>query len=99
MPPWIRTTDGAITLDLHVQPGARETAPAGLHGGIPKIRVASPPADGKANRELTRFLARAAGVPPSRVTVMSGHASRRKVVRIEGDPASIAPAIARALTT
>jgi uncharacterized protein len=48
------------------------------------IRVTAPPVDGKANDALCRFLARAAGVAPSRVRVVRGHASRDKVVRVEG---------------
>jgi uncharacterized protein YggU (UPF0235/DUF167 family) len=48
------------------------------------IRVTAPPVDGKANDALCRFVARAAGVAPSRVSVVRGHASRDKVVRVEG---------------
>ena len=48
------------------------------------IRVTAPPVDGKANDALCRFVARAAGVAPSRVSVVRGHTSRDKVVRVEG---------------
>lgn len=47
-------------------------------------RVAAPPVDGKANVALCKLLAGAAGVPPSRVSVVRGHASRDKTVRFEG---------------
>ena len=40
--------------------------------------------DGKANAALCAFVARAAGVPPSRVSVVRGLTSRDKVVRVEG---------------
>jgi uncharacterized protein len=48
------------------------------------IRVTAPPVDGKANDALCRVVARAAGVAPSKVTVIRGHTARDKVVRVEG---------------
>jgi uncharacterized protein (TIGR00251 family) len=77
----------AIVLTLHVQPGSRRTEAAGRHGELPRIRVAAPPVDGKANAELLHFLARAFGVPLRNVTLVRGEASRRKVVRIVGPSA------------
>lgn len=75
---------GAIVLELHVQPGAKRTEAAGVHGDRVKIRLAAPPVDGAANDELVRFLADAFGVPKRRVTIVSGATSRQKRVRIEG---------------
>ena len=81
--PWRRVgTDGAITLTIHVQPGAKRTEVAGVHGDALKIRVASPPVEGKANEELRRFLAEAFAVPQRNVTLVRGEAGRRKTVRI-----------------
>jgi uncharacterized protein (TIGR00251 family) len=48
------------------------------------VRLAAPPVEGEANRELTRFLARLLGVPPSAVRVVSGDSSRNKVVEVAG---------------
>ena len=80
---WCRDERGAIVLTLHVQPGARRTEVAGVHGNALKIRLAAPPVDGKANAELLRFLADAFGVPQRQVTLLRGEASRQKMVRIE----------------
>jgi len=44
----------------------------------------APPVDGRANAALCALVARAAKVAPSRVCVVRGHASRDKVVRVEG---------------
>ena len=50
MSDWYRVAaDGHITLTLHIQPGAKKTEFAGLHGDALKIRLAAPPVDGKAN--------------------------------------------------
>lgn len=73
------------TLELHVQPGAKRTEVAGMHGERIKIRLAAPPADGRANAALIEFLAEAFGVARRDVTILSGMKSRDKRVLIEGD--------------
>lgn len=50
--------------------------------GTLKIALSSPPADGKANEELKRFLAGEFGTCRSSVTILSGATSRRKLVRV-----------------
>ena len=84
---WL-TADGAgVTLRLHIQPGAKKTEVAGLHGEALKIRLAAPPVDGKANACLIAFLADRLGVARSAISLVSGEASRAKRVRIGGiDP-------------
>jgi uncharacterized protein (TIGR00251 family) len=73
-------------VDLHVrlQPRARRNEVVGERNGAIVIRVTAPPVDGKANAALCEFVARAAGVAPSRVTVVRGLTSRDKVVRVDG---------------
>jgi len=54
-------------------------------------RVAAPATEGRANRALVEALAAAFGVRPQRVTVVTGHSNRMKIVDIEGaDPARAA---------
>jgi uncharacterized protein YggU (UPF0235/DUF167 family) len=48
------------------------------------VRVTAPPVDGRANAALCAFVARRAGVAPSRVRVVRGATSRDKVLRVEG---------------
>lgn len=82
-----RVEANALILSVHVQPSAKRTEVAGLHGeGAQqrlKIRLGAPPVDGKANAELLRFLAEAFGVPLRNVTLRNGETSRRKTVRVE----------------
>jgi uncharacterized protein YggU (UPF0235/DUF167 family) len=49
-------------------------------GGRPflEVRVAAAPADGAANEEVVKLLARALGVPKSSVKLISGQTSRMK---------------------
>jgi len=69
-------------IELHVQPGARSTGFAGMHGERVKLRLAAPAVDNKANRALVEFLAEAFGVPRRNVTIEAGASSRRKTVAI-----------------
>ena len=81
--------DGAVTFRLRVQPRARSTGIAGEHDGALKLKVASPPVDGKANSEIIRYLAKIVGVRQSAVEIVSGATSRDKVVRIQGVTAAV----------
>ena len=55
-----------------------------MHDGLIKVRVAAPPVEGAANQALVEFLANRLRIPKSRVRVVSGLTSRRKVLEIEG---------------
>lgn len=85
MSDWYRlAADGHITLTLHIQPGAKKTEFAGLHGDALKIRLAAPPVDGKANEALLRFIADALKLPRAAISLKSGQTSRRKVLEVSG---------------
>ena len=86
---WLRVGERRATLTLHIQPGAKKTEIAGLHGDALKIRLAAPPVDGKANAALTAFVAERLGVAKSAVTLKSGQTSRRKVLEVTDPPADI----------
>jgi len=69
---------------VHVVPRAAASALAGRHGDALKIRIAAVPADGAANDELVRFLAKLLSVPRSAIAITAGAAARRKTVSISG---------------
>ena len=71
-------------LAVRLQPRARRDEVVGERSGAVVLRVAAPPVDGKANAALEAFVAARAGVPKSAVTVVRGHTSRDKLVRVEG---------------
>lgn len=87
---WIETHPDGITLSLHIVPRASATAVAGLHGQSLKLRVQAPPADGKANKALTAFLAGRLKCPGRAIAITSGAGSREKKVRIQGVSAETA---------
>jgi uncharacterized protein (TIGR00251 family) len=74
----------AADLRVRLQPRSRRTEVVGERAGAVVIRVTAPPVDGKANAALCAFVARAAGVAPSAVSVRRGAGARDKVIRVEG---------------
>jgi len=81
---WYQVKDNKLTLTLHIQPNAKRTEVAGLHGDALKIRIGAAAVDGAANAELLAFLKKAFRVPQSHITLKHGASGRRKVVEIEG---------------
>jgi len=72
-----------VTLRVKVTPRAPVSEIAGqLADGTLKIRIASPPENGKANDALIALLANHYGVPRSAVAILSGHTATRKLVRV-----------------
>jgi uncharacterized protein (TIGR00251 family) len=83
--PILRRMEASTTrLRVRVSPGARRTEVAGRHGKAWKVRVAAPPADGKANEAVLRLLATTLAVPRARVALVAGHGGRDKVVELVG---------------
>jgi uncharacterized protein (TIGR00251 family) len=86
---WIKHAPaaGRLTLTLHIQPNARKSEIAGLHGDALKIRIAAPAVDNKANAALIDFLSETLGVLKSAIAIRHGATGRRKVVEISGGEA------------
>ena len=71
-------------IELHVQPGARRTEVAGLHGERLKIRLAARAVDGAANAALVEFLAEKFATRKQDIRIESGETSRRKRLSVLG---------------
>ena len=72
-----------LVLELHVQPGAKRSEFAGMHGERIKVRIAAPASDGRANEALIEFLAGAFGVAKRNIAIEAGASSRRKRVAVQ----------------
>jgi uncharacterized protein (TIGR00251 family) len=75
---------GVVHLSVHAQPGAGRTAVVGRHGNALKVKVAAPPAGGRANEAVTKLLAETFGVKAAQVELTSGESSRQKRFRVTG---------------
>jgi uncharacterized protein YggU (UPF0235/DUF167 family) len=60
-----------------------------MHDGVIKIRIAAPAVENAANRALIDFIAQHLGIAKRCVRVVSGGASRRKVLEIDGVTANV----------
>lgn len=80
----LSAAENGVYISLHIQPGAKREAVAGLFGTALKIALNAPPVDGKANAALQRFLADKLGIPKKNITICSGASSRDKRVFAAG---------------
>ncbi|MEZ5825234.1 MAG: DUF167 family protein [Geminicoccaceae bacterium] len=86
--------DGAVMLRVRLTPRARK---AGLGDVVTlddgetwlAVTVSAPPEKGKANEALEKLLAKNLKHPRSAIGIAHGATSRRKRIRIEGDPQEI----------
>jgi uncharacterized protein len=86
--------DGCLTFQVYVVPRASRSEIAGEYNGALRVRLAAPPVDGAANRELVAVLAKALHVSQSAVMIDTGHTSKIKRVTIS----QCAPEILSAIT-
>jgi uncharacterized protein len=97
---WIKIGDGALTIEIVARPGSSRT---GFHRIAPRglvIGINAAPEKGKANAELTAFLAKTLEIPRGAVTILRGESSRRKMIRIESkSPSEIAARLQSIVTS
>ena len=62
-PSWFRQQGDELILDVRIQPRAGRDEINGVFANRLRIRIKSPPVDGKANKHLLEFIARTFGVP------------------------------------
>jgi hypothetical protein len=82
--PFLRSGPLGVQITVRVQPRAPRNEVIGVSGDALRLRIAAPPVDHAANRELLRFLSELLGVPPSRLDLRAGATSRTKRVMVQG---------------
>jgi len=73
-----------IRLAVKVTPNAGRNEITAFKDGVLQVKVNAAPEKGKANKELTDFLAEKLGVKKSSILIVKGQASRHKVLLIQG---------------
>lgn len=77
-----------MKLALKVTPGAKRNEVLGWEDDYPqvgrvlKLKIAAPPVEGKANKEIVLFLAKTLGIPKSAVELVHGTSGRIKLAEI-----------------
>jgi uncharacterized protein len=77
-------TAAGVSFAVRVQPRARKSTVTGVHDNALKIALSTPPLEGRANAALIELLADLLHVSRSRISILTGDQSRRKVVRVSG---------------
>jgi len=74
----------ALVLKIKVEPLSSRSGIAGPYGDAIKVKLNSPPVDGKANTELIEILSKEYGISKKDVEIISGFNSKNKLVRLKG---------------
>jgi uncharacterized protein (TIGR00251 family) len=77
-------TEKEMIIKIRAEPRASLSGIAGTYGEGLKIKLTSPPVNGKANKELIEVLAKEYGIHKRDVEIISGKNSKNKVVRLKG---------------
>ncbi|HZK18644.1 MAG TPA: DUF167 domain-containing protein [Clostridia bacterium] len=80
----IKENRKGVTFCVRVQPRASKNEIKGLYGKAMRVRLTSPPVEGAANKECISFFAKRLKVAKGRVAIVSGEASRDKIISVEG---------------
>ncbi|WP_353202218.1 DUF167 domain-containing protein [Polynucleobacter sp.] len=83
-PIWLKQTPTGIILNLHCQPGAKQTKTVGTYGDCLKISLQAPALENKANELLLAWLSKQLKVPQKQIQFISGQNSRKKCLEIWG---------------
>jgi len=81
---FVREEKDGVLFKVKVQPRAARDQVAGIYGDSVKLRLTAPPVDGEANDACRAFIAGLFSVPRARVEIVSGLASRNKLVKVYG---------------
>ena len=74
----------SVSIKIKVEPRSSKSGIVGLYGDALKVKLTSPPVEGKANKELVEVLAKECGIRKGDIEIVSGKSSKNKLVRIAG---------------
>ncbi len=77
------TSEGVVFL-VKVLPRSSRCEFTGVQEGALKLKITSPPVEGRANEECLAFLCSALGVKRNQGTIIKGHKARTKTVLVKG---------------
>lgn len=73
-----------VVIKCHVLPRSSLSKISGVHADAVKIKLTSPPIDGKANAECCTIVAKFFKITKAQVTIINGLSSRRKSLLLSG---------------
>jgi len=90
----LRLGKGGLLLAVRVTPKSSRDEVTGLHAAADgavslAVKVTAPPDKGKANKAVIETIAKAAGLPKSSLSLVSGETERHKTLLVTGNPAAL----------
>ena len=82
-------TEKNTKISVQAHPGAKRNEVLRFEEGIWHLKIAAPPVEGKANKELIEYLSEVLDVSKSRLTIDKGTTSRRKIISVQGMTAEV----------
>ena len=79
-----KKNNNSLIIKIKVKPRSSISGIVGPYGDSLKVKLTSPPVEGKANQELIEVLAKEYGISKKNVEIVSGHNSKNKTVRLVG---------------
>lgn len=92
----ITENQDSIIFNVRVIPRSSKSEIVGEHDGDLKVKLSSPPVDGKANNELIKILSKELKVVKSNIEIITGETSKTKQIKIRTSDKQIIYAILQA---
>ena len=73
-----------VRIAVQGYPGAKRNEVVRFEEEVWHLKIAAPPTEGKANKELIEFLSEILDISKSRITIEKGATGHRKLISIEG---------------
>ena len=80
----INICQDGIRFSAIIQPRSSKNKVTGIYKDAIKIRLASPPVDGIANKSFLRFFSKWLAVAPSEISITSGQNNKNKIIKVVG---------------
>ena len=83
-PPKHSSKEQSSTFKIKLLPRSSRSQIIGWENDVLKVKVNSPPVDGRANKEFVELLAKSLGIRKKNIAIIAGQKSRLKTIRIHG---------------
>jgi uncharacterized protein len=80
----IQERKNGVSFPVQVLPRSSRCALVGVQEGAIRLKLTSPPVEGRANEECLEFLAELLEVKKGQIDIVRGHKSRKKIVQVDG---------------
>lgn len=81
----LKEEKNGISLKITVVPNSAQTYIVGIIEGVVKIKLNSPPIEGKANKEVIEYFSKIINVPKTSIKILKGEKNKHKTLFIKGD--------------